>query len=325
MDYDAIVIGGGPAGVTAAGWLGRYRRRTLLVDSGQYRNRWVEEIHGFYANDPTDPQRLRRQAHRDLEQYDQVEVTSGHVSDATRLEDGGFEITVDARPVRARRLVLATGVRDVFPDVAGFFEFYGSDVFHCPTCDGFDARGRCVAVFGWEAHVAGFAVELLDWADEIRIITNGRPLEIDDDQRRWLADHGIEVVDDEVVELLGTRGDLRGARLASGDRTHCTMGFFSIQHRPVTHLAKQLGCELDEEGHVRVSHEGKTSVAGVYAAGDLTGGMQLVGLAVGEGTQAGVSCAKSFHGEPPVQATPTPAPPAEDAVRNTTTENEPRG
>jgi thioredoxin reductase len=210
--------------------------------------------------------------------------------------------------VRARRVVLATGVRDVVPDVEGFWEFYGSDVFHCPTCDGFDARGRCVAVFGWKPHIAGFAAQLLDWAAEIRIITNGRPLDITAETLERLDDAGVEVIEDRVVALLGRRGDLQGVRLASGRQTECSMGFFSIEHEPQIALAQQLGCAVDDDGYVSVNHEMHTTVPGVYAAGDLSPGMQLVGVAVGKGTVAGVACAMSLHGEAALPDTPAPAP-----------------
>jgi thioredoxin reductase len=312
--HDVVVVGGGPAGLTAAGWLGRYRRRVLVVDSGEYRNRWTEQVHGLYANDPADPEELRGRAQRDLAQYGHVELVTGQVTNARAREQGWFELTIDDTVVRARRVVLATGVRDVFPDVGRFFEFYGRDVFHCPTCDGYLARGRRVAVFGWQGHVAGFSMELLDWADEIRIVTNGRPLEVGDDELATLSDHGIGVIEDEGVELLGARGALQGVRLAGGAVTSCSMAFFSLEHRPSNELAVQLGCALDDDGYVQVNRAARTSVEGVYAAGDLTGGIQLVGAAVGEGTAAGLACAKSLYGAPPLSDTPPPAPHPEDAV-----------
>ncbi|MBW3576582.1 MAG: NAD(P)/FAD-dependent oxidoreductase [Actinobacteria bacterium] len=314
MDYDAVVVGGGPAGLTAAGWLGRYRRRVLVVDSGEYRNRWVEHVHGLFANDPADPEDLRARSRRDLQQYPHVEVSGGRVIDAEQLADGGFAVILEGDRIRARRVVLASGVRDAFPDVERFFEFYGADVFHCPTCDGFEARGESVAVFGWEPHVAGFAVELLDWADQIRIITDGRPLDIGEPRVAALARFGIDVIEDRAVELLGERGDLQGVRLGSGARIDCTMGFFTIDHDPVTDLAQRLGCKLDDDGYVGVDDEAETTVRGVYAAGDITGGMQLVGLAIGEGTVAGVACARSLRGDTALPHMPSPAPSPREAM-----------
>lgn len=314
VDCDVVVVGGGPAGLTAAGWLGRYRRQVLVVDGGDYRNASADWVHGLYANDPADPETLRLRAHQDLEQYDHVDVVRARVGQARTLGDDLFEVTVAGDTLRTRRVVLATGVRDVFPHVARFAEFYGADVFHCPACDGHQARGRAIAVFGWQAHVSGFAMELLDWADTVHIVTNGRPLEVGDQELRSLGSHGIDVVEARAVELIGERGRLEGVRLDTGQRVPCAMAFFSIDHEPATGLAVQLGCDLDDDGYVRVNRAACTSVAGVYAAGDLTGGIQLVGMAVGEGTAAGVACAQSLYGRPSLPGVPAPAPPPDEAV-----------
>ena len=308
MDFDVVVVGGGPAGLAAAGWLGRHRRKTLLVDSGEYRNRWVDDVHGFLGSDPSAPADLRDQGRREVKRYPHVELRSGEVANARRT-GGAFEVEVDGHLVTTHRVVLATGVRDELPEVGQLFEFYGRDVFNCPTCDGYEARGRRVAVFGWGPQVAGFAAELLDWAAEICIVTDGRRLQADDHVRAALSHHGIEVVEDEAVALVGRRGALKAVRLAGGGTVECTMAFFSIAHQPVTGLAQQLGCELDSEGYVRVDDEQQTTVAGVYAAGDLTPGMQLATVAAGEGTVAGVACATSLRGELGARGAPRPGPP----------------
>jgi thioredoxin reductase len=248
------------------------------------------------AHDPTAPQALLERARQDLDQYPSVRVGSGTVAAVAHREGDLFEVRLEdtGEPLLTRRLVLATGVRDVFPQVKGFFEHYGADVFHCPTCDGFDARGECVAVFGWGQHVTGFALELLDWAAQVRVITNGPRFEGDDEHRATLAQRGVEVIEDDAVELLGPRGGMNGVVLASDRRTECTMGFFSIAHQPETTLARQLGCALNSEGYLAVDEHHQTSVPGVFAAGDLTPGMQLVNVAIGKGTVAGVSCALSL-------------------------------
>ena len=231
-DYEAVVVGGGPAGLSAATWLGRYRRKAVVVDTGEYRNRWVERVHGVLANDPSEPHALLQRARQDLERYRAVQVTGGKVTAAAQIHSELFRVDVHvdddtgSRPLLTRRVILATGVRDVFSEVRGFFEHYGADVFHCPTCDGFDARGHCIAVFGWGEHVAGFALELLDWAAEIRVITNGARFEGDEQHRAALTERGVEVIEDDAVVLLGPRGAMNGVVLASGRQTRCTMAFF---------------------------------------------------------------------------------------------------
>lgn len=312
--YDAIVVGGGPAGLAAAIWLGRYRRRTLVLDAGEPRNRWVEDVHGYLGSDPVSPDELLSRARADLAAYSDVDLRLGRVAGLEPLDEG-FRVTTDEGSREARRVVLATGVADVFPDVAGFFTHYGADVFHCPTCDGFEAEGRRVVAFGWSAAVAGFALELLDWAAAVTVVTNGQTFEgraVHDDA---LARHDVEIVEDEAAELLGPRGGLEGVRLHTGRRLACEVAFFSLGHQPATGLACHLGCELDGDGHVVVDERGETSVHGVYAAGDVVPGLQLVQVAAAEGTVAGTHCALSLRSEP---AAPDGAPHGPDVTEELT-------
>jgi thioredoxin reductase len=308
-DVDVLVVGGGPAGLSAATWLGRHRRRTLVVDAGEQRNRWVEEVHGLLAHDPVGPGELLRRAREGLAQYPHVTLERDRVT-ALRGHEGRFEAELAAagRVVTASRVVLATGVRDEFPDLEGFEEHYGADVFHCPTCEGFDARERQVIVLGWGAHVPAFATGLLDWATSVTVVTDGPDHRIDDGQRRRLTELGIGFVEGRATALVGDRGALRCLRLADGTELPASMLFFSIGHHPTLELADGLGCARTEEGVLAVDEHGRTSVPGVYAAGDITPGMQLVAVAVGKGTVAGVAAALSLQGERTAPDAPDPAP-----------------
>jgi thioredoxin reductase len=291
---DAVVIGGGPAGLAAATWLARYRRSVLVVDSGEYRNRWVKEAHGYLAHHVVRPLDFLAACRRDLLGYDEVTLRTGRARDVTGVCDA-FAVTLDGdETVHGRRVVLATGVEDVFPDVAGFFDHYGTSVFHCPVCDGYEARGRDVVVFGWGAHVTGFALTMLTWAATVTVVTDGHDFEGDTGDEVALRAEGVAVVEDVAAELVGRRGDLRSVRLSSGVELPCQMAFFSIAHRPRTELAASLSCELGEAECVQVDGEGRTSVPGVFAAGDLVPGLQLVQVAAGKGAVAGVGCARSL-------------------------------
>jgi thioredoxin reductase len=272
---DAIVVGGGPAGLSGATWLARYRRTVLVLDSGEYRNRWADAAHGYLGRDPVHPAELLGRARADLCAYPTAEVRPERAVKATP-EGGGFEVLTGTGRLLARRLVLATGVRDEFPEIDGFFDHYGASVFHCPSCDGYEAKGRRVAAIGWSEQVVGFA-----------------------------------------LELVGARGALRALRLGGGDRIACQLAFFSIAHHPVTGLGEQLGCERDEDGYLVVDADGATSVPGVFAAGDVTPGLQLVQVAAGSGAVAGIGCAMSLENDP---ETPPPLPPGvEDQVEVTST------
>jgi thioredoxin reductase len=148
MTLDAIVIGGGPAGLSAATWLARYRRTVLVLDSGEYRNRWADASHGSFSRDPANPAELLARARADLGAYPTTEVRHTLAAKAASDGDDRFEVVTETERFVARRLVLATGVRDQFPEVEGFFEHYGASVFHCPSCDGYEAKGRPVVAAG---------------------------------------------------------------------------------------------------------------------------------------------------------------------------------
>ena len=297
---DAVVVGGGPAGLAAATWLARYRCRVVVVDSDEHRNRWVERAHGYLGSDPIDPAALRDRARADLARYEEAELVLGKVTSVG--PPGGdprtFPVAIEGQPpLRAKRIVLATGVSDRFPEVGGFFEHYGASVFHCPTCDGYEARGCDVVAFGWSEHLTGFAATLDGWARSVTIVTDDRRFEGDERHRAILAERGIRIVEEDAVELLGVRGDLRGVRLRSGDVLECQLVFFSIAHDVNNGLAAALGCATTPEGCVAVDEHAATSVPGVYAAGDVTPGLQLVQVAAAKGAIAGVACAQSLRGE----------------------------
>jgi thioredoxin reductase len=298
--------------LSAATWLARYRRRVALIDAGERRNRWVERTHGYLGLDPVDPKALVERAKVSLLAYPTAEVIGGHARAAAVLPNGSFtvEVDVNGRPqeLRVRRLVLATGVEDRFPDVDGFFEHYGADVFHCPTCDGYEARDRRVVAFGWSEHVAGFALELLDWAAKVTVITDGSGFEGDAVHRAALVRHGVDVIEDDAEALLGRRGRLEGVRLRGGTTVPCELAFFSIAHRPRSEVAALLGCALTREGCIVVDGDCQTTVPGVYAAGDVVPGIQLVQVAAAQGTVAGVHAALSLRGEPPGPGAPEPGP-----------------
>jgi thioredoxin reductase len=301
MVHGAAIIGGGPAGLSAAIWMGRHRQSAVLVDAGEHRNRWVDQAHGYLGRDPLDPRALIEHGRRDLARYDTISLVRGRATAVERVDpapddDDGlrFAVRTDRGDLTARRVILATGVVDAFPDVAGFFEHYGAGVFHCPVCDGFEARDKQIVVFGWGEHVPGFALGLLHWASAVTVVTDGRELQADARRRRRLVDAGVQVIQDDAVELCGPRGALRAVRLRSGGELQCDLAFFAIAHDPVTEFARHLGCATTAEGYVDVDDEACTCVPGVYAAGDITPGIQLIQVAAAKGTIAGVACARSL-------------------------------
>ena len=307
MEVDAVVVGGGPSGLAAALWLARYRRSVVVLDSGEYRSASVEASHGYLGRDPQRPLDLLARGREELLAYPTATLVPATASSVT-VEDDLFVVDAGLATYRAHRLVLACGVRDAFPEVEGFAEHYGASVFHCPACDGYEARDRDVVALGWDPHLVGFAATLLNWARSVTVVTNGMQFQGDDACRGMLKDLDVELVEQDAAAFVGTRGDLRGVLLDDGREVPASLVFFSVAHRPRVELAEALGCRLDDDGYVAVDEAQQTSVPGVYAVGDLTPGLQLVQVAAASGTVAGVAAAQSLFGQPGAPTSPDPAP-----------------
>jgi thioredoxin reductase len=237
------------------------------------------------------------------------------VTRAQRADGEGFTVALaDGSQLRALRLVLATGVQDAFPDLEGFDEHYGASAFHCPSCDGYDVQGQDVIAFGWDERLVGFATSLLDWARSVTVVTDGRRFAGDQACRTVLDRYDVALVETPARRMCGSRGELTGVELADGRVVPGSVLFFSVAHRPRTDLARMLGCRVDDDGYVAIDEQGETSVPGVYAAGDVAPGLQLVQLAAAQGTAAGVAAALSLQGEAGSPRSPRPAPDAVSEV-----------
>ncbi|MEX2291383.1 MAG: NAD(P)/FAD-dependent oxidoreductase [Mycobacteriales bacterium] len=305
LEVDVVVVGGGPAGLAAASWLGRYRRSVVVLDSQEYRSGRVESSHGYLGRDPQRPAELLERGRHEVLAYPTAQIRQRSATTLNRRADGLFEIDAD---LLAHRLVLACGVQDMLPEVENFHEHYGASVFHCPSCDGYEARDRHVVALGWDPHLVGFAATLKNWAASVTVVTNGIRFEGDESCRKELETHDIDLLERDAVRFLGTRGDLTGVQLDGREVVPTSLVLFSLAHRPRVALAASLGCALDEEGYVAVDRQGQTSVSGVYAAGDVTPGLQLVSVAAASGVVAGVACAQSFFGRNSAPTSPDPAP-----------------
>ncbi len=282
--YDVIVVGAGPAGLSAALILGRSRRRVLVCDTGRPRNAASQGMHGYLTRDGIPPHEFLRIAREQLAQYDTVELRDAEVV-AAECVDGRFSVTLanDER-LGARKLLIATGVVDHVPQIPGFQELYGRSVFHCPYCDGWEVRDRPLAVYGRGARGFGLSLELTGWSRDLVLCSDG-PCELDAEERARLDRNGIRVREERVARLEGS-GRLERIVFASGEPLPRHALFFTTGQTQQSQLARRLGCEINEKGTVRTGKYETTHLTGLYVAGDASRAVQWVVVAASEGAEA---------------------------------------
>ncbi|WP_270938639.1 NAD(P)/FAD-dependent oxidoreductase [Falsiroseomonas oryzae] len=278
---DALVVGGGPAGLTAALYLARFRRRVMVADAGQPRAAWIPASHNipFFADGIPGPEILARQREH-LSRY-RVPVIGRIV--ALARQGRGFVATPEAGPpIRARHVLLATGAVDVEPDLPDLPDAVRRGlVRYCPVCDGFESRDRRIAVIGHGAQGAAEALFLArSYAEDVTLLTLGRPMEMDDAMRARLARHRVRVVERPVVGLDERDGRISALRL-DGEELRFDILYSALGLRYRTQLAEALGADRDAKGALRVDEGMQTSVPCLYAAGDVVAGLDQIVVGMG--------------------------------------------
>src|SRR5688572_28979626 len=278
--FDVLIAGGGPAGLQAALTLGRARKRVLVADGGPRRNATAGHMNNFVSRDGIAPADFRREARTQIAKYPNVSLRDEQIDTITGLR-GDFR----AGTVRARRVLLATGLIDQPPEFEGLVPFWGHSVFQCPYCHGWEARERRWGYYAPDAttaHVGPFVMQLRGWSTEVTLFTD----KLGDDMRSRLLAAKIQIESGAVTRLVGTGHRLEAVELVGGRSVACDVLLMHPPQKQVE-LVRALGVALDDEGFVKTDPMTReTSIPGIYAAGDLTTRAQAAVLAAAAGMQA---------------------------------------
>lgn len=289
---DCLIVGGGPAGLTAALYLARFERRFLLVDAGDSRASWIPTSHNIpvFADGISGREILARQREH-LARYG-VRVVSGTVT-ALRKDEWGFAARIEAgagavREVRARRVLLATGAADVEPDLPDLPDAVRRGlVRYCPICDGYEARGKRIAVIGHGDRGLGEAVFVArTYSRDVTLLTLGQGMDLDAGERERIEKHGITVIHEAVTGLDTEAGRITVLRTADGEEHRFEVLYSALGLKLRSEIALELGAEHDGTGAVIVDEHNRTTVAGLYAAGGVVRGLDQVVVAMAHGAVA---------------------------------------
>lgn len=296
LPYDVVIVGGGPAGLSAALVLGRARRRVLLFDHGRYRNEASRRMHGYLSRDGVRPAALLAAGRREVQAYG-VAIRREEVLHVANRGRAGFRVVLArGRSVQARKILLATGVVDRIPDIPGIEPLYGTSVHHCPYCDGWEWRDRALGVLGRGRSGAALAHAMTTWSRDVVLFTDGAS-RLSADDREELAARGIELISYPVRALEGSGGFLRRVALRGRPPVERDALFLSTGNDQRCDIPLRLGCRLTPKSAVRTNRRERTNVPGVYVAGDASWDVQFVVVAASEGAKAAVAINRELQDE----------------------------
>ncbi|WP_232379733.1 NAD(P)/FAD-dependent oxidoreductase [Polyangium fumosum] len=284
--FDVLIVGGGPAGLGAALILGRCRRNVLVCDAGTPRNAPARGIHGLLGHDGLPPAELLRRGREEARRYG-VTIRDVEVRDVRRSGHGFEADLADGGRVEARKVVLATGMRDVLPSIEGILTYYGRGVYHCPICDGWECRDQPMGVLGPARRATRAALSLLRWSDDVFVFTHGLSA-FTDDERRMLENHRIGLREAPILRLEGEGEDLARVVLSDGEVVPRRAIFLKTGEVPRSDLPTKLGCKINGDGTTEAEFHGSTESEGVFVVGDASPRVQLVSVAQAEGAAAAV-------------------------------------
>ncbi|MEL7270811.1 MAG: NAD(P)/FAD-dependent oxidoreductase [Bacteroidota bacterium] len=284
--FDVIIIGGSYSGLSAAMALGRALRNVLVIDSGKPCNRQTPHSHNFITQDGKTPEEISTVAKAQVAQYPTVAFYHGVATTAKKEMEAFVIATQQNKSFRAKKLILATGIKDIMPNIAGFKECWGISVIHCPYCHGYEVKHQKTGILANGDMAFHYAQLIRNWTKDLTVFTNGKAT-FTQEQAQILAKHNIPIIEKEVTAVKHHEGKLEQLVFRDGS----TFSLKAVYARPEfehhNDIPEQLGCEVDEQGLIKVDAFQKTSIDGIFSCGDMASPFRAVSHAVASGTTAG--------------------------------------
>jgi thioredoxin reductase len=285
-NFDVIIIGGSYAGLSAAMALGRALRKVLIIDNGLPCNRMTPHAHNFITHDGDTPAYIAQLSREQVLQYPTIRFHKGKAISGSKIAHG-FIITTEAgESFSSTKILFATGIADRLPAIKGFAECWGISALHCPYCHGYEVKHENIGILG--NGEMGFMITRLlsNWTKTLQLFTNGKST-LSAEQSEKLRQHGIPIIENEIEELVHTNGNLSAIRFTNGEVKELTAVFSKIPFTQHTDIPQHLGCALTEQGFIQVDEFQRTTIPGVFAAGDNSTMYRSLSVAIGAGTKAG--------------------------------------
>lgn len=294
--FDAIIIGGSYAGLSAAMALGRSLRKVLIIDSGKPCNRYTPHSHNFITHDGAVPDEIAAKAREQVLKYSTVSFWEDLAMEGKQTETG-FEIATQSGKIfSAKKLIFATGVKDIFPAIKGFEECWGKSVIHCPYCHGYEFKEERTAILANGERAFHITTLVSNLTDKLVVVTQGQP-DFKEEQLNKLKKNHIEIIEKGVTEIQHQNGQVNALIFKDGTQEKLDAVYAAIPFEQHCKIPETLGCELTEMGHIKVDMFQKTSIPGIFACGDSTSMMRSVANAVAAGNMTGAMVNNELTGE----------------------------
>lgn len=293
IGYDVIIIGGSYSGLAAGMALGRALKQVLIIDSGKPCNRQTPYSHNFITQDGKAPAEIATVAKQQVEKYDTVHFFNGFAAKGIKTQNG-FEIeTTSGEIFNAKKLIFATGITDIMPDIVGFAESWGISVLHCPYCHGYEVKNEITGILGNGEYAFEFGKLISNWTKKLTIYTNGKST-LTTEQAEQLKSHNIAIVETVIERFEHDYGHIQNIIFKNGKKAAVAAIYTRTLFEQHSSIPASLGCALTEEGYIKTDGQQKTTVDGIFAAGDSVSRLRTVANAVSMGTTTGMMVNKEI-------------------------------